>query len=151
MLLNTDPIRAWLDAGIDQVRSPEAAAAADGSSADFTTSREFVEDFRVHKVLDWLQHRHWRYIRSDRRLLHVQVRRSRPQPEPQTLHRGCVLRLRSCDSVTVVFGLGQQAVLAANTAAAVNAGAAVVVVAAVAGQTAGCLCLPTCMHACCCP
>lgn len=113
VLLSTDPIRAWLDAGIHQLRSSEAAAAAEGSSADFTASRAFVEDFRVHKVLDWLQHRHWRHIRSDRRLLPVQVCQLRPQPEPQTLDRSCVPRQRTV-ACTVAFGLGQQAVLAAH-------------------------------------
>lgn len=63
----TDPIAAWIDAGMAEVR-PQI------SNISYGASHSFVEDWRTHRVLDWLNLSYWKYIPTDERLLDVQVR-----------------------------------------------------------------------------
>jgi hypothetical protein len=62
-----DVVAAWLDAGVESVRSSS-------SGRDYTASHTFADDWRTHRVWDWLNHCYWRFIPTDRRLLQVQVR-----------------------------------------------------------------------------
>jgi hypothetical protein len=63
-----DPIAAWIDAGMAEVRP-------DISNAAYGASHTFVEDWRTHRVWDYLNSSHWKFIPTDDRLLDVQVRR----------------------------------------------------------------------------
>lgn len=64
-----DPFAAWLDAGMERVRSTSSGH----SVRDYTASYTFVEDWRAHRVWDWLNHQFWKFIPTGRRVLHVQV------------------------------------------------------------------------------
>lgn len=43
------------------------------SNAAYGASHTFVEDWRTHRVWDWLNSSHWKFIPSDERLLDAQV------------------------------------------------------------------------------
>jgi len=61
-----DPLAAWIDAGLAEVRP-------DVSNPAYGASHTFVEDWRTHRVWDWLSREHWSLIPTDERLLDVQV------------------------------------------------------------------------------
>jgi hypothetical protein len=45
----------------------------DISNAAYGASHTFVEDWRTHRVWDYLNSSHWKFIPTDERLLDVQV------------------------------------------------------------------------------
>ena len=64
-----DPIGAWIDAGMAEVRP-------DISNAAYAASHSFVADWRTHRVWDYLNGSLWKFIPSDERVLDAQVRRA---------------------------------------------------------------------------
>lgn len=67
-----DPFAAWLDAGMTTVRSFNGTSSSH-SVRDYTASFSFVEDWRAHRIWKWLYHHFWRFVPTDRRVLHVKV------------------------------------------------------------------------------
>jgi hypothetical protein len=63
-----DPFMAWLDFSMDRVRTNGGS-----SVRDYTASDTFVEDWRTHRIWDWLNHHFWKHVPTDRRMVHVEV------------------------------------------------------------------------------
>jgi hypothetical protein len=67
--LPADPVAAWIDAGMAEVR-PQL------SNPAYAASHTFVEDWRTHRVWDYLNGNYWKFIPTDERLLELQVCRA---------------------------------------------------------------------------
>lgn len=71
LLFRADPVALWLDAGVSAMEDVRSH----NGGGDYTASDTFVIDWRTHKLWDWLNHRFWRHIPTDKRVLTAQVGR----------------------------------------------------------------------------